>query len=249
MTEPKSIAHTARALVRMGATAALATVNAEAKPWPYVSLVTTAADHDATPILLLSDLAVHSQNIAADDRVSLLFSEGGEGDALARARLTVLGRAQRTDEPRQRARFLAHHPEAEGYAGFKDFHFYKVAVAKAHLVAGFGRIHWIEGAALAYEGPWAALAEAESDIVAHMNADHAAAIRLYAERVLGLPAAPADEPWRMTGIDAEGLDLAAGAATARLSFDDPVADAGQARAVLVRLAQQARGEWPPVGDE
>ena len=73
-----------------------------------------------------------------------------------------------------------------------------------------------------------------------MNADHAAAIRLYAERLLGLPAAPAEDPWRMTGIDPEGLDLAAGALTARLSFEQPVVNAEEARAVLVRLAQQAR---------
>ena len=240
MTEQTSIAHTARALVRMGATASLATLSAEEGSWPYVSLVTTAADQDAAPVLLLSDLAVHSKNIAADSRVSLLFGEGGEGDVLARARLTVLGHAEKTAEPRHRARFLAKHPEAEGYAGFKDFHFYKVAVTKAHLVAGFGRIHWIDGAALVYGGDWAALAEAEAGIVEHMNADHAAAIRLYAERLLGLPAAPAEDPWRMTGIDPEGLDLAAGALTARLSFEQPVVNAEEARAVLVRLAQQAR---------
>jgi len=242
MTESSSIAHSARALIRMGATAALATQGAEDGPWPYVSLVTAACDFDATPILLLSDLAVHSQNIAADDRVSLLFSEGGEGDVLERGRVTVLGRAQKTEEPRHRARFLAKHPEADGYAGFKDFHFYKVAVARAHLVAGFGRIHWIDGAALLYGGGASELAQAEGGIVEHMNADHADALKLYAERLLNLPAAPAEDPWRMTGIDPEGFDLAAGALSGRLSFDTPVGDADAARAALVRLAKQARGE-------
>lgn len=245
MSEGTSIAHTARALVRMGATASLATVGAEAEAWPYVSLVTAACDHDAAPILFLSDLAVHSKNIADDDRVSLLFAEGGEGDVLARGRVTVLGRAEKTEEHRHRARFLAKHPEAKDYAGFKDFHFYKVAVAKAHLVAGFGRIHWIDGEAFAYRGDWAALAEAEPEIVAHMNADHADALRLYAERLLRLPAAPQDDPWHMTGIDAEGLDLAAGTLTARLSFDTPVHGADEARKVLVALAHEARGESAP----
>ena len=242
MTEGSSIAHTARALIRMGATAALATQSAEDGPWPYVSLVTAACDFDATPILLLSDLAVHSKNIAADDRVSLLFAEGGEGDVLERGRVTVLGRAQKTNEPRHRARFLAKHPESEGYAGFKDFHFYKVAVTRAHLVAGFGRIHWIDGTALLYASNGAELAKAECDIVEHMNADHADALKLYAERLLDLPAAPADDPWRMTGLDPEGFDLAAGAVTARLSFDQPIGSAEEARAALVRFAKQARGE-------
>lgn len=249
MTEGSSIAHTARALIRKGATAALATQSAEDGPWPYVSLVTAACDYDGTPILLLSDLAVHSKNIAADDRVSLLFTEGGEGDVLERARVTLLGRAERTEEPRHRARFLARHPEAEGYAGFKDFHFYKVAMARAHLVAGFGRIHWIEAEALRYGGDWAELAEAEAGIVEHMNADHADALKLYAERLLELPPAPTDAPWHMTGIDPEGLDMAAGAMTARLSFAEAVLDANQARAALVALAHQARGEEAPPGGE
>ena len=242
MTESSNIAHTARALIRMGATASLATQSAEDGPWPYVSLVTVACDYDATPILLLSDLAVHSKNIAADDRVSLLFAEGGEGDVLERGRVTVLGHARKTDEPRQRARFLARHPESEGYAGFKDFHFYKLAVTRAHLVAGFGRIHWIDGAALLYDGSGSELASAEGDIVAHMNADHGDALKLYAERLLNLPAAPADDPWRMTGIDPEGFDIAAGAMSARFSFDTAIRTADEARAALVRLAKQARGE-------
>lgn len=245
MTEDVSIAHTARALLRMGATASLATLAAEEGAWPYVSLITAAADQDATPILLLSDLAVHSKNIAADSRVSLLFGEGGEGDVLARARVTVLGHAEKTAEPRHRARFLAKHPEAEDYAGFKDFHFYQVAVTKAHLVAGFGRIHWIDGAALIYRGECAALADAEAGIVEHMNADHGDAIRLYAERLLGLPAAPQADPWRMSGIDPEGLDLAAGMMSARLSFERAIGDATEARAELVRLAQEARTQAPP----
>ena len=242
MTEQTSIAHTARALARMGPTASLATLAAGEGSWPYVSLVTVAADCDATPILLLSDLAEHSKNIAADNRVSLLFGEGGDGDVLARARVTVLGRAEKTENPRHRARFLAKHPEAEGYASFKDFHFYKLAVTKAHLVAGFGRIHWIDGAAFLYGGDCAAIGEAEAEIVAHMNADHGDAIRLYAERLLGLPAAPADDPWRMSGVDPEGLDLAAGAVTARLSFETPIHDASEARAELVRLAKEARAK-------
>jgi len=29
------------------------------------------------------------------------------------------------------------------YAGFKDFHFFKVTPERAHLVAGFGKIRWL----------------------------------------------------------------------------------------------------------
>jgi hypothetical protein len=69
-----------------------------------------------------------------------------------------------------------------------------------------------------------------------MNADHADAIQLYAGRLLGLPAGE----WRMTGIDAEGLDLRHAGRVARLAFDAPIGDAAEARKVLIALVTKAR---------
>lgn len=232
----------ARALMRASATAALATARAEDGPWPYASFVTVACDLDATPILLLSELAEHTKNLRLEPKVSLLFTGAGavRGDPLARARVTVLGTAVPTDEPRHKARFLARHPEAEGYAGFRDFGFYKVEAVRAHLVAGFGRIQWFEP--VLYGGAFAALAEAEAEILAHMNADHGEAVQLYGKQLVGIP--EKDQPWRpwiMTGIDPEGCDLAAGGTAARLSFDAPVTGPEEARAELVRLVERARG--------
>jgi len=113
--------------------------------WPFASLVLSALDADGTPLLLISDLAEHAKNIAAEPRVSLLFDgTAGLADPLTGPRVTVLGEAKRSEEPQALRRFLARHPSAELYAGFKDFHLYRVEVARAHLVAGFGRIHWIE---------------------------------------------------------------------------------------------------------
>jgi putative heme iron utilization protein len=238
------IARQARDLMRESATAALATeLQAEDGGWPYASYVTVACDLDAAPILLLSDLAEHTKNLKRDPKVSLLFTApvatDAKGDPLARGRVTVLGTAVPSDEPRHRARFLARHPEAEGYAGFRDFRFYKVEAVRAHLVAGFGRIHWAEP--VLYQGGWAPLAEAEAEILAHMNADHADAVQLYGKQLIAIP--EQDQPWRpwiMTGIDPEGCDLAAGPRIGRVSFQAPVLDAEGARAELVRLAKQAR---------
>ena len=239
MTAASDIAREARELGRASSTAALATQSAAESHWPYGSLVTVACDLDATPILLLSVLAEHTKNIKAEPKVSLLFAAAPiGGDPLAIGRVTVLGHALQTDEPRLRERFLARHEEARGYAGFRDFHFYKVVPTRAHLVAGFGRIHWIE--AFAFPGDTQALAEAEADVLAHMNSDHAEAIRLYAEKLLGIP--PQAQPWRMAGIDPEGCDLAADGRAARLPFEAPVTDAEGARRELVQLVKRARGE-------
>lgn len=237
MTESKHPppAITARRLMRACATATLATVNNSG--WPYGSLVLVAADHDASPILLISTLAEHTKNLLAESRASLLFDgTAGLAEPLTGARVTVLGRAERTADPQARARFLARHPGAAMYADFGDFAFYRLAVERGHLVAGFGRIHWIDD--LLWTADTAALAAAEADVVAHMNADHAEAVKLYATKLLG----QADGAWRLTGCDAEGCDLMAdgGARRARLDFDKPVADAEGARVELVRLVKRAR---------
>ncbi len=205
--------------------------------WPYASLVLTAVDHDLAPILLLSTLAEHSKAIAADARVSLLFDgTAGLEQPLTGPRLTVLGYARRTTEPRPRQRFLARHPDAALYADFSDFHVYRLEITRAHLVAGFGRIRWVEAADLVGAPASTALIEREADIVNHMNEDHRDAIDLYATRLLGRAGAG----WRMTGIDADGFDLRRAGEVARLDFTAPVLDAEQARAALVALVKQAR---------
>src|SRR3546814_21062341 len=82
--------------------------------WPYVSLVLTGTDHDASPVLLLSDLAVHSRNIAADDRAALLFPGSEAEDPTTPPRVTVQGRSLRRARPTLPPRFLARPPPAPG---------------------------------------------------------------------------------------------------------------------------------------
>jgi putative heme iron utilization protein len=232
------VRHTARSVPR----AALGTVLRGTSGAPYVSLVNVATDHDGAP-LLLSDLADHTRNLAVDERASLLSDGTGEReDPLAGERVTLQGRLRRSDDRRHRSRYLARHPAATGYTDFTDFHFYRMAVERVHLIAGFGRIHWLEAAALLVE-PAPALIAHEADIVRHMNEDHQDALEAYAQGLLGL----SGTGWRLSGIDPEGADLRQGASTARLTFRQPVFDAESARAELVRLARLARSRLPTAG--
>lgn len=223
-----------RRLLRVERRGALAT---SLRGTPYVSLVLVVADLDASPLLLLSDLAQHSRNIAFDPRVSLLV-DGTRGlpDPLTGPRLTLIGQAEAVDDPRRLARFVAHHPTSSVYSGFADFRLYRVSVERGHLVAGFGRIHWIDGRDLLFTGDAGALAAAEAGILQHMNDDHKAAIADYARHLLGRNGTG----WRMTGIDPEGIDLQCDAEAARLDFAAPVLTPSAARAALVELAENAR---------
>lgn len=240
-----AIATQARSVVRSTDRATLATVTA-GEAWPYGSLVMAACGFDASPLLLISDLAEHSINLAADNRASLLF-DGTKGldNALTGARVTVLGRVVRCDDDGLSARYLARHPGAREYAGFGDFGLYRMAVERAHLVAGFGVIHWIAGGDFLFDPAGAKeLAEHEAEIVAHMNADHGDAVAFYAAALAPPPAKGRAGAWKMTGIDPEGCDLRCGGEVARLAFDAPVSGPEAARAALIDALKRATDAAP-----
>lgn len=240
-TTEQSPAFTARQLIRGLDRATLATsLGGNEGQWPYASLVLVAADFDASPLLLISTLAEHTKNLVQDARASLLY-DGTQGldDPLTGARVTILGELRRDPDPVRLRRFIARHPSAALYAGFKDFSPYRMAVARAHLVAGFGRIHWIDAGAIIEADDGAAwLRDAEPGILDHMNRDHAPAIDLYAEQLLGR----SGTGWQLTGVDREGADLRRDGAVARLDFPTPATDLDAVRQSFIALAQSARDQ-------
>jgi putative heme iron utilization protein len=233
----------AKLLLRTSRAGALATIDRNTGH-PFASLVNVAADVDGAPLILISRLSTHTANLEKDSRASLLLTSIGRGDPLAHPRLTVLGDfepigRQDPSEPRLRRRFLARHPKSEIYAGFADFSFWRLAVVSAHLNAGFARAADLKASDVITDAAGAeSLIEAEAGAIAHMNQDHSEALRLYASKLLGAE----DGPWRLTGLDPEGLDLALNDATLRLPFPQRVATADDLRRALVNLAAKARGK-------
>jgi putative heme iron utilization protein len=110
--------------------------------YPFVSLVLPAQAADGELILLLSDLSDHAKNLQRDPRASLLMDGTLElKEPLTGPRLTLLGEVQRSpDQAGDKALYLKAHPEAELYAGFGDFKFYRFRILEGLFVAGFGRI-------------------------------------------------------------------------------------------------------------
>jgi hypothetical protein len=201
----------AKKLLREGRSGALATLMAGSGD-PYCSLVNVATAADGAPLLLISRLAVHTKNILADPRASLMIDERKAGDPLEGARVMLMGTAAATDDPDARRRYLDRQPEAEMFAGFADFAFYRMTLKAAELIA------------------------AEPEIVAHMNDDHADAVRLYATKLLGAP----DGQWRCVGCDPEGLELQLDRTALRLPFPQRVRAPGALRHVLKQMAEEAR---------
>jgi putative heme iron utilization protein len=244
MSNQKSISpgQAARTLLRGAATAVLAT-RLGGEPlsgWPYASLVLVASDMNGAPLLLLSDLAEHTKNLRQDARASLLIDgTAGRDDPLTGSRVTLLGKLDETDDPGLLGRFCRRHPSTAIYRDFKDFHLFRLQIERAHRVAGFGDIHWIDAADLLLPADSSArLIDAEDEIVRHMNEDHLAAVGLIAAQTTDTAAGT----WTMTGIDPEGADFRCDGHFARAAFAKTVGDAQRARAELVRLTKAARGE-------
>jgi len=226
----------AKKLLREARSGALATLMV-ASGDPFCSLVNVATAADGSPLLLLSGLAVHTKNLLADPRVSLMVDERREGDPLEGARVMLTGTVAATPDPNARRRYLDRQPEAGMFADFGDFAFYQVALKSAHLVAGFGRIVDLPPQDLLVDLAGAdALVAAEPEVVDHMNRDHADAVRLYATKLLGAT----DGPWRCVGCDPEGLDLQRDRLGLRLPFPQRVNSPGVLRQVLKDLADKAR---------
>jgi len=207
---------------------------------PFSSLVNVATDADGSPLILVSGLATHTANLERDGRASLLLAETGKGDALAHPRLTVLGTfvpVAEADEPAVRRRFLARHPKSELYAGFADFSFWRMQVVSAHLNGGFARAADLTADDILTDIDGAqALLEAEEGAIAHMNADHAEACRLYATRLLGAR----DGDWACVAINPDGIELQRGQEALWLAFPQRIISPGALRAMLKDFADKAR---------
>lgn len=225
---------TARRLLRGASAATLAT---SAAGQPFASLVTPAVLPDLTVLLLLSDLSEHTRHLKAEPRCALLVQGVPESaNPQTAPRVTITGLAEPAP-PELKPRWLARHPYAAFYADFGDFHLWRIRPVAALLVAGFARATRLRQADLLPDATAIqALAAAEAGIIGHVNADHADALSTVATGLLG----QAPGAWRMTGVDPDGCDLAAGEGVARLDWPTPVADAGGVRAALVTAAREAR---------
>lgn len=223
-----------RQLLRRARTCSLSTMS-RGDGTPYGSLANIASDVSGRPLILISRLAWHTQNLEADARGSVLAGElPAKGDALMGPRVTVLGRFERVEDGNLRRRYLARHPQAALYADFPDFSFWRLSPSAIHGVAGFGRI---ETLTLDEVFPVAAEMEAlEMSAIEHMNNDHAEAIHLYATKILKAPPGP----WRVLAIDPDGADIGLHEQSLRMEFHSPVFTAEALRKKFAELAYEAR---------
>jgi putative heme iron utilization protein len=238
-----TFAERARTLAYLGRTGTLATLSRRHPGHPFASVMPYALDDAGRPLFLISSMAMHTQNLEADPRASLLVTQPDwTGDPLAAGRLTLMGEARRVpqaDAASAREGYLARHERARYWADFEDFGLWRLEVADLYFVGGFAAMDWVTAADYAAARP-DPLADAAAGIVEHMNRDHADALVAYARHFAG---EPADEA-TMVAVDRLGfkLRLRSGqrVSSARIAFPREVTTAAQSREVLIAMLQQAR---------
>lgn len=228
----------AAALLRRARSGALATALTSDQGRPYASLVTVALDVDGSPVFLFSELSDHTKNLAVDGRASLLIEEASRHtNPQTGPRITLVGRVDRDAEPRLRRRYLARHPSASLYAGFADFHVFRMTVEHVHFVGGFGRARWLGAADLLADRAAAdAIAGCEENLLLRMNGECAADVTLLALHLLNRRG----NGWQIVGVDPAGADLRRGAAFARLQFPHPATDGDGLATLLAEQVDAAR---------
>nr|WP_281411338.1 HugZ family protein [Phyllobacterium endophyticum] len=231
----------ARTLMRTARHGVIATLDPQSGA-PVATRVGVSTDHDGAPVILVSALAAHTPALIADPRCSLLIGDPGKGDPLAHPRMTITAKARdiargSPEHARIEWRYLSHLPKAKLYAGLGDFRFFRLEPNDTKLNGGFGRAYRLNPSDwLSLSPANDELAAAEKAAVDHMNEDHADAIGLYARYFAKAP----EGKWRMTGIDADGFDLADGDDVLRIFFNEPLTSAKDMHMTLVRMAGEAR---------
>lgn len=209
---------------------------------PFASLMPYALDEQGRPLMLISSMAVHTQNLMADPRASLLVTQEAAGDPLAAGRLTVMGEARPVPDPDQdgaRAAYLARHVNATYWVDFDDFSFWRLEPADLYFVGGFAAMDWVAGSAYLAAGP-DPLADSSESIIKHLNEDHAEALRTCARVLAGESA----DDVTMVSVDRLGFKLRLRSGerlrSVRLPFPREVTTPQQCREVFREMLATAR---------
>jgi len=238
-----SFAERARTLMYLSGIGSLSTLSRKQPGYPFGSVMPYGLDDQGRPIFLISTMAMHTQNLQADGRASLLVTQpDGGSDPLGASRVTLLGNVLPVPRPEvaeARKLYLTRHANSKYWVDFEDFSFYRLDVVDVYYVGGFGVMGWVS--ALEYRGAQPdPLADVATGIIQHMNTDHGDALILLARVLAGIES----NEVAMTSVDRLGFHIRLktqdGMRGARIAFSREVTNPAEARTVLVEMVALAR---------
>jgi putative heme iron utilization protein len=232
-----------RTLMSLASIATLSTMSRKQEGFPFGSLMPYAMDASGRPLFLISNMAMHTQNLKAEPRASLFVSQSAaDGDPLGAARATLVGRATPVlseEINAVRESYLERHENSRYWVDFADFNFFRLDLVDIYYVGGFGVMGWVavEDYAESSADP---LALSAAGILTHMNADHVDSMIAMARTHAGFEATEA----AMTSVDRLGFTLrlktAEGMKGTRINFIREVATPQETRQALVEMVKNAK---------
>jgi putative heme iron utilization protein len=202
-------------------------------------------DERGRPIFLVSTMAMHTQNLKADPRASLLVTQDdASGDPLGASRVTLVGNVLPIPEIEvadARQLYLARYTNSKYWVDFEDFSFYRMDVVDIYYVGGFGVMGWVSASEYGRSQP-DPLADSMVEIIQHMNTDHKDTLVVLARKFARIEA----EEATMVAVDRLGFHIRVktqdGVRGARIAFLREVSNPAETRKVLVEMVQQSRLE-------
>jgi heme iron utilization protein len=242
VVEP-NFAERARTLVYLGRVGSLSTLSRKQPGFPFGSVMPYGLDDLANPVLLISTMAMHTQNAQADPRSSLLVTQPDIiGDPLGASRVTLLGNilpVPAAEVAAARKLYLARYANSKYWVDFDDFSFHRMDVVDVYYVGGFGVMGWVSASEY-YGAQTDPLADTAAGIIQHMNTDHGDGLVLLAKAFSGIESQEAT----MSSVDRLGFQVRLktqdGMRGARIAFLREVRSPAEARQVLVEMVAQAR---------
>src|SRR6266403_2473169 len=142
-----TFAERARTLAYLGRIGSLSTLSRKQAGFPFGSVMPYGLENRGRPIFLISTMAMHTQNLQADPRVSLLITQpDASGDPLGASRVTLIGNVLTIPEPEvadARTLYLVRYANSKYWVDFEDFSFYRMELVDVYYVGGFGVMGWV----------------------------------------------------------------------------------------------------------
>ena len=237
-----TLAERAKTLVTLGGFCSLSTMSEKFPGYPFGSVMPFGLDHRGSPTFLISAMAMHTQNIKADPRATLLIHErSAKKDSLGLARVSLVGDVEALNEEASaavREPYLDSNPESKYWVNFGDFAFFRLNIIGAYYIGGFGVMGWVEAEDYYSSAP-DPLAAFAQDIIQHMNEDHRPATMMIAKHFAGIDAKDA----QLTAVDRLGFNIRVetdeGVRGGRIGFPKEVRDSNEVRKAFIEMVKEA----------
>lgn len=234
-----------RTLLNQSTRGMLSTFSQKHEGYPSGSMVDFACDADGSPILAVSSLAVHTKDLLANPKCSLLVAKDPEdrtdlviilhGDAIP---------VSKEDITAVRTAYLAKHPDSF-WVDFGDFQFMRIEPKVVRYVSGVATALLGSGEFSKEEYQTAKvdlIAQFAKPVASHMNRDHAEDTRLIVQHSTSIPVDSA----YMLDVDSLGFNVKAAyqgkTYKLRIPFPRRAEDRKDVKTLVVEMLQAAKSQ-------